>query len=207
MLNGGNVTTDFDRLFAITVAVCFAIYLLRCFAGAFLLVCAQLPTRWSATAKQWSGAVTPRLVRRSAALLLSVIGGAGIAAPAYGAGIPDLDRAAPRSDSTDPGRTPATSPTPARAPIRAEDPIDIRVKQGDSLWRLAQHQLAAATGKAPDQIAPSAIDKQWRKWYRTNLRNIGPNPDLIDTGMLLRVPTADRNVTSAATTSAHGINK
>ncbi len=203
------MTTDFDRLFAITVAACFALYLLRCFAGAFLLLCAQLPTRWSATAKQWSGAVTPRLVRRVVVLLLSVVSGAGIAAPAYATGIPDLDRAATRSDTADPGRAPVKSATPDAPAIRATDPIRVRVKRGDSLWRLAERQLAATTRKGTDQIAPSTIDQQWRKWYRANLRNIGPDPDLMDTGMLLRVPSVDRNITSEATASAsaRGINK
>lgn len=186
------MTSDFDRLFAMAVAAIFGLYLLRCFAGAALLLCAQLPTRWSGRARHMSFAVTPRLVRRLLVLALGMAGAAGLTGPAYASGAPDLDRAPTRMQQ------PSTNALPSidRAPMTADPAVvRVKVKAGDSLWRLAQRQLerdgTQYQSNQPghgDRPPASAIDRQWRQWYKTNRVSIGHNPNIIRTGSWLTVP-------------------
>lgn len=202
------MTTDFDRLFAAAVAAIFALYLLRCFAGAALLLCAQLPTRWSARARRMSVAVTPRLVRRLLVFVLGIAGAAGLTGPAYASGAPDLDRAPTRMQA------PSTNALPSidRAPVAADSQAArVKVKAGDSLWRLAQRQLEAHGTQHPkdhpggaDKPPASAIDRQWRQWYKTNRDSIGRNPNLIRTGSWLTVPAIATETSHNSSQHAQG---
>ncbi len=188
------MTSDFDRLFATAVAVAFGIYLARCFAGVLLLACARLPTRWSAQARRMSEVVTPRLVRRLVALLLGLIGGAGLATPVHAVGVPDLDRLPAQSQDVTNGHPTSASSSeralvpPNTAAARGGGPELKKVKPGDTLWRLAERQLRAAE---PGRVKPpraERIDQQWREWYQINRAKIGSDPDVIRTGSWLRVP-------------------
>lgn len=63
-----------------------------------------------------------------------------------------------------------------------------RVRNGDSLWRIAERLL-------PPRSAPAQVDQAWRALYRANRAAIGPDPALIHPGVELRVPpssTGDR---------------
>lgn len=198
------MTSEFDRLFAIAVAAIFGIYLLRCFAGAALMLCARLPTRWSGRAHELSNVVTPRLVRRILALLIGLTGVAGLAAPAQATGAPDLDRA-PAREQTNPSQTaPSVAAKPEqKSPLKSE--LTVRVKSGDSLWRLAERQLAVASAKR--HPSDNRIDHQWRRWFKLNRKSIGPNPNLIRAGMWLAVPPIDQHRDNANQAPRPGVTR
>jgi len=97
------------------------------------------------------------------------VAGARPAEPALdGLPLPDLPAPRPRS-----------SPPPDGGPASGAELV--RVRPGDTLWSLAAARLAPA---APD----SAVDRLWRGWYAANRPVIGPDPDLLQPGQLLRPP-------------------
>jgi nucleoid-associated protein YgaU len=55
------------------------------------------------------------------------------------------------------------------------------VRAGDSLWALAAAELG------PNATDP-AVAARWPHWYAANLGVIGPDPDLIHPGQVLRIP-------------------
>ncbi len=207
------MTTAFDQLFAAAIAAVFGLYVVRCFAGALLYLCGQLPTRWGRTATRLSAAVTPRLVKRLLAVALGIASAAIGASPALASGLPDLDRAPTRAQQPPSSRigqpqaaaavgiregliVKSTTPhqlsagqqaIPAAIGPTKEQPQkqQVRVRRGDCLWSLARQQLAPrATNRQ--------IDQQWRRWYRLNREVIGADPDVVRTGSWLRVPTIPR---------------
>jgi nucleoid-associated protein YgaU len=58
----------------------------------------------------------------------------------------------------------------------------VLVRPGDSLWVITARTLPAGATDA-------AIDAGWRRLYRLNRTVVGPDPDLIHPGQLLRLPT------------------
>jgi nucleoid-associated protein YgaU len=94
------------------------------------------------------------------------------------------------SDSLDPGWTPSTitaepglmAPEPRRNPSGLQaSHREVVVRPGDSLWVLASRELG-----------PSATDLEiarlWPHWYSANHDVIGPDPDHLLPGTVLRVP-------------------
>lgn len=94
------------------------------------------------------------------------------------------------SDSLDPGWTPATvaaepgplAPEPRRHPSDAQAAHhEVVVRPGDSLWGLASRELG-----------PSATDLEiarfWPQLYSANHDVLGPDPDRLLPGTVLRVP-------------------
>lgn len=61
--------------------------------------------------------------------------------------------------------------------------VVVRVRPGDSLWAVAARHLQ------PEAPA-AAVDRAWRQLYRANTRVVGPDPDLVHPGTVLRVPPA-----------------
>lgn len=59
-----------------------------------------------------------------------------------------------------------------------------RVRPGDTLWAIA---AAAAPGASPAELVGLVRD-----WHRTNRALIGPDPDLLVPGQVLRAPEAGR---------------
>ena len=55
------------------------------------------------------------------------------------------------------------------------------VQHGDTLWGLAAAELG------PD-ATDSAIAARWPQWYAANRALIGPDPDLLYPGQVLRIP-------------------
>jgi LysM domain len=89
-------------------------------------------------------------------------------------GLPLPDRPFSRQRSESPS---------AAAPGAVSSPnLQVTVRPGDSLWAIAARHLDP---RATDQ----AIADEWRRWYAANRTGIGPNPDLIYPGMVLRAPT------------------
>ncbi|MGN6574822.1 MAG: LysM peptidoglycan-binding domain-containing protein, partial [Nocardioides sp.] len=117
----------------------------------------------------------PRLVH---ALLLLALG-VGAAAPAVAAPEPA------RSGSG--GQAPGISglALPDRVRATAAPPDTVRVRPGDSLWLVAQRLL-------PDGADDAAVDRAWRRLAACNADRLGPDPDLIVPGTLLRVPASGR---------------
>lgn len=73
----------------------------------------------------------------------------------------------------------APPPRPGSAPDAT-----VTVRRGDSLWSIAARYLG-----------PTATDAEvaaaWPAWYARNAETIGGDPDLIQPGLQLRIPTGD----------------
>ena len=70
-------------------------------------------------------------------------------------------------------------------PERAEGPAHPRdhavvVRPGDTLWALAEHDL-------PSSATDRQVSVHWHAVYRRNRGVIGPDPDLIEPGQVLKV--------------------
>jgi nucleoid-associated protein YgaU len=61
------------------------------------------------------------------------------------------------------------------------------VKPGDTLWSIAAAELGP--NASYDDIAA-----RWPDWYAVNKQRIGPDPDLILPGQVLRVPAPGDHV-------------
>jgi nucleoid-associated protein YgaU len=61
----------------------------------------------------------------------------------------------------------------------------VRVRPGDSLWLVARQVL-------PEGASDAAVDRTWRRIAACNADRLGPDPDLIFPGTLLRVPQRGR---------------
>lgn len=102
--------------------------------------------------------------------------------------------AAPSSASTEGGATSASTPIgaagstladlplPDRLPTPGPDRRTVLVRPGDTLWGIAARLLPAS---AP----PAAVDRGWRRIARANAARL-PDPDLIQPGTRLRIPTS-----------------
>lgn len=212
-----------DELLALVVASLAAGVGTWLVCGMVLEVAARLPGRWGRTADRWSRRVTPALARRAASLVLGV--GVGVVSgPAQCVAVgPPLSAAAAVADrahahqhgepAPDPGFRAA--PTPPAAPgftpgpplVRPQpDPsliggrivsrndadvdvgAEVVVHRGDSLWSIAARHLG------PD-ASDAEIDRSWRRWFALNRDVVGPDPDLVLPGQLLRVPEPESEVT------------
>jgi len=77
----------------------------------------------------------------------------------------------------------AVSPAGRRA--SAADPVGVVVRRGDSLWALAARHLGPGATDAE-------IAAEWPRWYTANRATIGPDPDLLLPGQVLRPPGEPR---------------
>lgn len=74
-----------------------------------------------------------------------------------------------------------------QVPDRRTDPLanplerTVRVRPGESLWSISADRQPA--GAPPEQVVEG-----WHALYRANRAAIGPDPDLVRAGALLRVP-------------------
>jgi nucleoid-associated protein YgaU len=55
------------------------------------------------------------------------------------------------------------------------------VAPGDTLWDLAARDL-------PADASPAAVDRHWRVLWQVNRARLGPDPDVIQPGTILRLP-------------------
>ncbi|MEU4196350.1 LysM peptidoglycan-binding domain-containing protein [Kribbella sp. NPDC026611] len=65
--------------------------------------------------------------------------------------------------------------------LRSGVPGRVVVREGDSLWAIAARELGPGASNAE-------IAARWPDWYAVNRRLIGPDPELILPGQVLRVP-------------------
>lgn len=196
-------SASFEDLLALATAIGAWCVLGWLTAGLLLAVLAGLSGPASPLGR-WTALVTPYAVRRMAAALLGlglVAAPAAVALPAQ-AGTTVVAAAQPahpggRSpiatlERWTPDRPAATAPAPPRgapAPpllVTAPHPEravteDVVVRRGDTLWDIAARALG------PDAAAAD-IAASWPRWYAANRSTIGPDPDLIRPGQLLRPP-------------------
>jgi hypothetical protein len=189
-----------------TVVLCLAgglAGLVWCWGVLGLLVTAAgtLPGAAGAVGRLLARAVLPAGARRAAALALGVgiglngpwLAGTAVAgttaapvtasAPHGGAApVPDWPVV---TSAPGPGAPPAPAPVPDwPAPRPAGAHV---VQRGDCLWTIAAGRLRADAGAAPrDAEIAAAVDA----WWRANAGVIGPDPDLLLPGQVLRPPSA-----------------
>ena len=177
--------------------------------GLVLTAASALPGMLGGAARVALHVVLPAGARRSAALALGL--GLGVAGPVLGtatlvaptpavaaeagtppstAGVPDwpaVPYALPVPDwpaSTTP-RSPATQ-LPAPDGPSAAAPADAHVVvRGDCLWHIASDRLLAEHGRTPTDGEVAAATQAW---WQTNAEVIGPDPDLLLPGQVLRPP-------------------
>jgi hypothetical protein len=196
----------FDDLLALAAA-CAAWAVLCWLTAGLLLSLAAQACRREGRLDRLARAITPLAVRRLAALLLGVglVGApAVLALPAQADRIvatatqQQADPAQPRVEPPAlerwtpdrPAPTVVTPPQPAEPlallvsrPHRGRTVSDhVVVRRGDTLWDIAARALG------PDASAAD-IAASWPRWHAANRPTIGPDPDLILPGQLLRPPT------------------
>lgn len=125
------------------------------------------------------------------------------AAPSPADGRTEPGRSAAPATSTATAAAPVTTPaptpgfTPAAPRVRPQaDPgllgarvaprmdAEVVVHRGDSLWSIAAGHLG------PD-ASDAEVDVAWRQWFALNREVVGPDPDLLLPGQVLRVPHPD----------------
>jgi nucleoid-associated protein YgaU len=195
----------FDDLLALAAAGLAWAVLCWLSAGLLLSLAAQA-RRQDGRLDRLARAITPLAVRRLAALLL----GAGlVGAPVVLALPAQADRTvttatAQASPAEPPVDVPAlerwTPDRPAPPVVSPRHPVaeplallvsrphpgrtvsdHVVVRRGDTLWDIAARALG--TGASDADIAAS-----WPRWHAANRSTIGPDPDLILPGQLLRPP-------------------
>ncbi len=120
----------------------------------------------------WRGAPAPagHGLRRFVLAACGVALAGSLAAPAYAT----PDRSGPDLLSGLP--LPDRAQGPAHPAARS-----VVVRSGDSLWRLAEHEVRT---RATDR----QVSEGWHAIYRRNRGVIGPDPDLIHPGQVLKIP-------------------
>ena len=164
--------------------------------GLVLTAASALPGVLGGAARGTLRVALPAGARRSAALLLGL--GLGLTAPIAGGALPALapaaSAAAPPADAVPdwPSVGAQTAPVPdwpvggdAAAPSPAAG--SRVVVRGDCLWHIAADSLLGQLGRLPsDREVATAVDA----WWHANARVIGPDPDLLLPGQVLRAPGA-----------------
>ena len=163
--------------------------------GLALTAASALPGIAGGVARFALHVVVPAGARRSAALLLGI--GLGLSAPVAGAALPVLaptasaavldvpDWPAPAPAETSLPDWPGAAPT-AGAPAAGVPNPGVRVVvRGDCLWHIAADVLLAQLGRLPSDVeVAAAVDA----WWHANADVIGPDPNLLLPGQVLRAP-------------------
>jgi hypothetical protein len=154
--------------------------------GLLLTAASALPGALGWGADLLARVVLPGAARRSAALALGV--GLGLTGPVVG--VPLLVvTAAPAAAGPAPSTVPDWPapdavpdwPAPTDLPAR-EDHVVVR---GDCLWDIAAARLSEGSGRSP---SPAEIAEASRSWWAANADVVGPDPDLLRPGQVLRPP-------------------
>lgn len=80
------------------------------------------------------------------------------------------------------GRPVSAEPQPRERHLQSTIRTKIVVKQGDSLWTIAERALG-------HDATPKSVAETWPRWFAANRDEIGPNPDQIRPGMRLVAPS------------------
>ena len=169
--------------------------------GLALTAASAVPGLLGTAARLGAQVVLPAGARRSAGLLLGLgLGVAGpvagvtvtvvtapvaVAAPAPSGGVPDW----PGPVASTPSGVATPSPVPDwpadRSPLA--EPGSHVVVRGDCLWRIAEARLLDRTGRPP---TAGETARAVQAWWTANADVIGPDPDLLLPGQVLRAPEA-----------------
>lgn len=189
--------------------------------GVALEALSLVPGLVGRSARAASAALSPRVVRRVAGVVLGVgvgvgVGGGGaqatsppvavlvhevagvVAGPSAATPGDDVPAAVAAPALPDPGwaATPDPGWVPGRPVVRPQpdlgalgvrpatpDPAraEVVVRRGDSLWAVAARHLGA--GATDAEIAAA-----WPRWYAANREVVGPDPDVLLPGQVLRAP-------------------
>ena len=156
--------------------------------GLVLTAASAVPGMVGTAARLATHLVLPAGARRSAAVLLGL--GLGVAAPLAtatvlatpavaavpAAGVPDWPAAAAATEPVP--DWPGASPAPAA-------PGSHVVVRGNCLWHIAASYLLARSGVPPTD---GEIAREVDAWWTANADVIGPDPDLLLPGQVLRPP-------------------
>jgi nucleoid-associated protein YgaU len=174
--------------------------------GLALTATSALPGALGSAARTATQVLLPAGARRSAALVLGL--GLGVAAPLAGVAVTAMAQpaaAAPGAAVPDWPRGPEVPTEPAPAPAPAPEPADPLVPdwppdltaaaadgshvvvRGDCLWHIASARLAAASGTRPTD---GEVARAVHAWWVANAEVIGPDPDVLLPGQVLRAPGA-----------------
>lgn len=159
--------------------------------------------------------IAPATVRKAVEVTLGLTVAVGVlgASPAAAASGPAAGPAAPAGISLDgaapapqgaPGLDWAAAPAEAPSAPAAQDldwaaqataPDDhVVVQPGDSLWELAEQDLAARGESTTD----AAVAQAWPTWWAANRDAVGDDPDLLQPGTRLSPPPADGSTPPAS---------
>lgn len=168
--------------------------------GLLLTALSAVPGAAGAVAGGALRALLPRGARRAAALALGV--GLGLAPPVLGAAVTVLAATPAAASPTAPSpSTEDSAPDWPTVPQAADDRHGVGdllpdwpaapeagahvVVRGDCLWRIAERRLAADAGHAP---SPAEVATAVQAWWAANAAVIGPDPDRLLPGQVLRPP-------------------
>jgi len=178
---------------AVTGVLAWAVWAWGCL-GLALTAASALPGVLGSGARLATHVLLPAGARRSAAVLLGI--GLGVAAPLAGAATPLLATpAVAASPSTVPDwpapQAPAAAPVPTAAAVPDWPDPAARgahvVVRGDCLWHIAQAHLLDRPGTPPTD---PDIAREVHAWWTANADVIGPDPDRLLPGQVLRAPDA-----------------
>jgi hypothetical protein len=174
--------------------------------GALLCALGRLPGAVGRVSSGLSRRVAPAVLRTS---VIAALGGSLVAGSAGVASADPVGRALPqpgwaavavaavgslRGSLPGPGWTPvqpAAPPTTPPADIGLVSALPapgrtvdehVAVRRGETLWAIAARHLGPGT-------TPAEVARAWPRWYAANRQVIGPDPDLVRPGQLLRPPT------------------
>jgi nucleoid-associated protein YgaU len=163
--------------------------------GLALTAASAVPGMLGGAARLALQVTLPAGARRGAALVLGL--GLGVVGPLTGTALSGLastaSAAAPAAHVPDWPVVPAAA-DPGRIPDWpiASDPTELPsegervVVRGDCLWRIAEDSLLDRLGRLPtDGEIATAV----QAWWRANADVIGPDPDLLLPGQVLRPPS------------------
>ncbi|WP_116452558.1 LysM peptidoglycan-binding domain-containing protein [Blastococcus litoris] len=162
--------------------------------GLALTAASTLPGLLGSGARLATHVVLPAGARRSAAVLLGI--GLGVAAPLAAAATPLLATpAVAASPAAVPDWPAAERPAPAPASTGAVVPDWPEpaaqgahvVVRGDCLWHIAQAHLLDRSRTPPTELD---VAREVHAWWTTNADVIGPDPDRLLPGQVLRPPDA-----------------
>lgn len=176
LLSGGAL--DYDTALG-GCAAAVAWLTLLWFAGcAALALLSRLPGAVGRHAAGVAQRLTPAVFRR---LLEASLGATLVLAAS--AQVADAASAAPPTAAASLLADP-TPPSPDRPDVRPRhhpEPHLVRVRPGDSLWRIARTRM-------PGRPSDTAVTREWHRWYAANRSLVGGDPDHIVPGQRLRPP-------------------
>jgi hypothetical protein len=164
--------------------------------GLVLTAASTVPGLLGGIARLASQVLLPAGARRGAAVLLGL--GLGVAAPLAGIATttPSVSAAAAAPGGVPDWPAEPTAPSPAASgsagvPDWPDAPAPVAgshvVLRGDCLWHIAEAHLLERPGPPPtdDEVARAV-----QAWWAANTDVIGPDPDLLLPGQVLRPPVA-----------------